>query len=1087
MTSNPICPYCASANSLFKEKVKRWECQDCDERFEDPASRKTDRQTIFLSYAHKSERPDDYDISQDLVWLVKEELEKDGHQVWIDQEGIRGGTQWRERITDAITTHKHFLAFLSRRSVRQEPNVCLNEVAIAIKHNRIIQTILTEKESKVSPPLTLSSIQWHQFSEWKAIREGHKTGPQGENWDVWFSNLMASVRQSLADITHQKAVGELAELKEILRPTSFDAAIIHGVEGFFGRRWLFDAFNDWLQSDNRIFWLKGTPGIGKSSFAAKLVHSGESSVVGFFKCDFQAQKSAEESANECIRTLAYQLASRLPDYRIKLLRGQQVDSETVQKKTADDLFAYLITEPLNRSEKIAEDQRLTLVIDALDEAGRQVNGKMANPLADLLYKHADQMPPWLGILLTSRPEAYLQQQLGTKFSPFIIEGGAKDNLSDIKEYLNTKLDPAITGEQREKTVQALIDKSGGTFLYVRRVEGAYDLSRPEALPDGLDDLFYRDFERYFPDPEKYEEKTEKFLRLLACAPGPLPKQLAQALLGWPARDVSQYVTQPMASLLSESEEGLQFFHKSIQDWLQDGARSGIYQVNDTGAIELGEFLWNEFEKETASKGADGTAWGSLVLNWLTGLLAGTKAWNSVGDLDRFERYLEEHQKFYFQLSIQRRLLDLTYAQHGQQSQAYAERLTRLGEMLGYTGQYPAALEALSEAVNIYEQTAGAATLQSASAMNALAEIWFALADYDKAEKLYSEALAIREKLLGRRHPETARSMADLAGLLQSISRFDPAQVLYRDALSVMQACHGPNDPVTALYTTFLAGIYEEKGDYKESEKLFRHALEINRMLLPESDPALSLSIGYVGWTLASKGEFSAAEACYHEALAIQKSVLGSEHPHTARTLTYLGDTRLQQGDLRSADTHYQQSLSLRKIIFGDHHPDTARTLMSVAWLSQLNGEIATAGDMYSHALKVFEDTCGPDYPDTGNAMNHLGSWYLRYQDDASQAKNLLGQSVRMHQRVLGMDHPYTLRTLAHHAQLLLALGDVDGAIQALALVVAKRRAVLGASHPDSILAAGSLSWVESAMKNGDPDSASWRDMPNPNSLRLAVR
>ena len=63
---------------------------------------------------------------------------------------------------------------------------------------------------------------------------------------------------------------------------------------------------------------------------------------------------------------------------------------------------------------------------------------------------------------------------GTKFSPFIIEGGAKDNLSDIKEYLNTKLDPAITGEQREKTVQALIDKSGGTFLYVRRVEGAYD-------------------------------------------------------------------------------------------------------------------------------------------------------------------------------------------------------------------------------------------------------------------------------------------------------------------------------------------------------------------------------------------------------------------------------------------------------------------------------------------------------------------------------------------------------------------------------------------------------------------------------------
>ncbi len=343
MTKNPNCPYCASANTVFKEKVKRWECQSCDERFEDSSDLKAEPQTIFLSYAHKSERPEDFDISQDLVWLIKKELEKDGHQVWIDQEGIRGGTQWRERITDAITTHRHFLAFLSKRSVRQEPNVCLNEVAIAIKHNRIIQTILTESESNVSAPLTLSSIQWHQFSDWKAIQDGQKTGPKGEDWDAWFNSIMTDIRQGLVDITHQKAVGELAELKAILKPTAFDAAIIHSVEGFFGRRWLFDSFNEWLQADKRLFWLKGTPGIGKSAFAAKLVHSGNSSIVGFFKCDFQALKSAEESANECIRTLAYQLASRLPDYRIKLLRGQQVDVETVHKKTADVLFAYLIT------------------------------------------------------------------------------------------------------------------------------------------------------------------------------------------------------------------------------------------------------------------------------------------------------------------------------------------------------------------------------------------------------------------------------------------------------------------------------------------------------------------------------------------------------------------------------------------------------------------------------------------------------------------------------------------------------------------------------------------------------------------------
>jgi hypothetical protein len=118
---SPICPHCFSANAIYKERVKRWECQNCDDLFEDPSTRKSDPQTIFLSYAHKSEKLEDYVITEDRVWLIKDELTKNGHKVWIDFEGIRGGTDWRERITDAITSHRYFLAILSNRSVRQLP------------------------------------------------------------------------------------------------------------------------------------------------------------------------------------------------------------------------------------------------------------------------------------------------------------------------------------------------------------------------------------------------------------------------------------------------------------------------------------------------------------------------------------------------------------------------------------------------------------------------------------------------------------------------------------------------------------------------------------------------------------------------------------------------------------------------------------------------------------------------------------------------------------------------------------------------------------------------------------------------------
>lgn len=441
MKTSMLCPSCCNEDTLYKPEIGQYICKKCFNVFS--PIKLIEPQTIFLSYAHKSEREDDFDISEDLVWLIKEGLEGDGHLVWIDHEGIRGGTFWRERITDAITSHKHFLAFLSKRSVRQDPNVCLNEVAIAIKHNRIIQTILTESENRISAPLTLSIIQWHKFQDWKEIKEGKKQGPKGEDWEAWFGSLMSEIRENLVNITHQQTVGELGDLFQILTPSSFTSDIIQSVEGFFGRKWLFDAYRKWLPTDKRLFWVKGSPGIGKSSFAAKLVHDGNSEVVGFFKCNFQSHKSAEDSASECIRTLAYQLASRLPDYRIKLIRGQMVDRETVQKKTADDLFTYLITEPLNRSDKIAESNRLVLVIDALDEAGRKVSGVDANPLADLIYKHAEKLPSWLGVVITSRPEAYLQQQLGPKFAPTVLDGGTEQNIQDIKDYLETKLDTSI--------------------------------------------------------------------------------------------------------------------------------------------------------------------------------------------------------------------------------------------------------------------------------------------------------------------------------------------------------------------------------------------------------------------------------------------------------------------------------------------------------------------------------------------------------------------------------------------------------------------------------------------------------------------
>ena len=287
----PSCPHCYSVNTIFKEKVRLWECQDCDQRFDDPSSRKIDPQTIFLSYAHKSEKEQDYDISEELVLLVKAALEKDGHTVWIDKEGIRGGHNWREKITSAILGHDHFLAFLSKRSVR-DPGVCLNEIAIALDKGVNFQTVLTEPEEIVKPPITVTDTQWHQFVGWQEARSQDQA-----SWDAWFSERMNGIRAQIEDVKNAGAPGELTILRRALEPKTFHADIAKKTEGFFGRKWLFEVFDQWLDNTkDQIFWLKGSPGIGKSAFVAKLVHQSNSRIIGFFKCDFQSLKSPEESA-----------------------------------------------------------------------------------------------------------------------------------------------------------------------------------------------------------------------------------------------------------------------------------------------------------------------------------------------------------------------------------------------------------------------------------------------------------------------------------------------------------------------------------------------------------------------------------------------------------------------------------------------------------------------------------------------------------------------------------------------------------------------------------------------------------------------
>ncbi len=114
---------------------------------------------IFLSYGH--------DNNEELVHQIKADLEKRGQDVWFDKNEIKFGDEWRRFITDGILQSNRVLSFLSKHSTRY-PGICLDEIAIAIgAKGGNIQTILVENETEVTPPPSISHIQWLDMHDWK--------------------------------------------------------------------------------------------------------------------------------------------------------------------------------------------------------------------------------------------------------------------------------------------------------------------------------------------------------------------------------------------------------------------------------------------------------------------------------------------------------------------------------------------------------------------------------------------------------------------------------------------------------------------------------------------------------------------------------------------------------------------------------------------------------------------------------------------------------------------------------------------------------------------------------------------------------
>jgi transcription initiation factor TFIIIB Brf1 subunit/transcription initiation factor TFIIB len=116
------CPECRFTDFRFFETRNRYSCNNCGCGFSDQ-DKEVKKLRIFLSYGHHD--------NEELVRLIKTDLEKRGHDVWFDKDEIKSGDEWRRSIIEGILGSKRVLSILSIHSTRTD-GACRNIIAINI-------------------------------------------------------------------------------------------------------------------------------------------------------------------------------------------------------------------------------------------------------------------------------------------------------------------------------------------------------------------------------------------------------------------------------------------------------------------------------------------------------------------------------------------------------------------------------------------------------------------------------------------------------------------------------------------------------------------------------------------------------------------------------------------------------------------------------------------------------------------------------------------------------------------------------------------------------------------------------------------
>ena len=216
-----------------------------------------------------------------------------------------------------------------------------------------------------------------------------------------------------------------------------------------------------------IYWIFGSPGIGKTSLAHSIcaaLHDLNQLAGGFF-C-WRDHPDLSEPTN-ILPTLIHKLAIIFPPFRTIVAKHLRKDPNLTPESMKGALFLDFI-----RSLPRPPEHTLVFVIDALDECGNHQNRQgVLKALTE-----ATALAPWLKIIITSRPEAdikrFFRGLTSSSYSSYDLVTDQEAS-GDLRAFARSQF-ALVASHSRIRTAwpeepdfNELITRANGLFIFIK--------------------------------------------------------------------------------------------------------------------------------------------------------------------------------------------------------------------------------------------------------------------------------------------------------------------------------------------------------------------------------------------------------------------------------------------------------------------------------------------------------------------------------------------------------------------------------------------------------------------------------------------